>query len=304
MKRALILVAVGAAIWLAAKDAAYTSYLRWGELTQPAELDFSNPEYWAMQPVEKPAGAWEKPWGIDAFVVLPPANVPASPGLLDPNEANVLSTTMKSLRNMTPAIPGETPVYAPLYRAPSAVSDSMVRQDLLEFAELDLSTSFEYYLSEINQGRGIMLIVAEDAQPFITPLIARLQQDDLAARFAGLIVFGKNDNSASYSSLICADILNGACQQDVKTKAEVSLLRFVTPNFAGPPTGTQAVDQDGVATALKTQAENVSVWLDETQPKPAEPFFAVQVIEDAPVYRVGESTPIENTDDQSIEDKD
>ena len=297
-KLLLVLLVILAALWFAVKDYAYKSYWRIGAPVEAAAMDYSNFDHWATRPAELPPGAWAKPWGIDAFLVLPPPTTPAKHGLLPIDNDAVISAFAASLKNLNLAVPGETPVYAPFYRAPSPSSDIMVRHDVAEFAQYDLSTAFEHYLTEDNRGRGFFLLIAEDAKPFAAQLLARLQQDDTKSRFAGLIVFGEQDNSSLYKSIECADILEGACHQDVQTRGRSDSNLFFQPSLGVASTGTKVSDADGVANAIKTQSKTVSRWLDETQPKPAEPFFATQVIEIAPVYRVGETAPIETPEEE------
>ena len=52
-----------------------------------------------------------------------------------------------------------------------------------------------------------------------------------------------------------------------------------------------------VAKVDVSDAEQVSAWLDETEPKPAEPFFAVEVITDVPIYRPGADAPVDAPED-------
>ena len=295
MKKWALILAATIVVWLAAKDIAYSAYLRFGEPATAAQLDYSELDSWATRPAERPIGAWGKPWGIDAFLILPPANVPAKHGLMSPDNGAVLSASLGSLRALSKTIPGEVPVYAPLYRAPAPASTPQIRQQSGQSTHDDLTKAFEKYLGEDNRGRGIMLLVAEDAIPFAAPLVTRLQTDELKPRFAGLITFAESDNSALYGALECADILDGACHQDVQTAHQSDLSRLIFPNFASAPASINGIDKEGVAEAIRIQAENVSIWLDETQPKPAEPFSSTQIIEVAPVYRVGGDAPI-NTD--------
>jgi len=160
-------------------------------------------------------------------------------------------------------------------------------------ASADLLTAFELYLGEANQGRGILLVTAQSTGSYIAPLLARLQQDDLSNRFAGWVSFGPEDDNVPQTDLICAGILNGACHQHVETADTLSPMRFLTPNIGQPVPDLNIADTAGVSNAIQIQAENVSTWLDETQPKLAEPFFTTTVIETAPIFRPGASTPID-----------
>jgi hypothetical protein len=160
-------------------------------------------------------------------------------------------------------------------------------------AGADLLAAFELYLAQANQGRGILLIMADSADAYSGPLIARLQADDLVSRFAGLVSFGPPSMAQSQKSLVCADILGGACHQQVETYSGFAIGHLVLPSLGKRVPDLAVIDAEGVAAAIKVQVQNVSAWMDETQPKPAEPFFATQIIQSAPVFRPGEDKPID-----------
>lgn len=297
MKRWLLILLLLLAAWFGLKDRIYQAWLASGPAILPPPLDYSQETAWAAKPDPKPAGAWEYPWGVDAFFVLPPANVPAKHGLLPTENDAVVREKLRALKMLSEAIPGETPVYAPLYRAPSPASQGLTQTQMVPLTEQDISDAFEHYLEHYNQGRGVLLILAGDAQAYTRPLMKRLQDDDLSYRFAGVVRFSAQDVTSSRTQLRCADILNEACDQWVETQGNASLFRFLLPGLKQQPAALSITDAPGVANAIKVQAETVSTWLDETQPKPAEPFFATQIIESAPVFRPGEDTPIASEKD-------
>ena len=297
MKKALIALAVLCAAWFGLKDIALQSYLSNGELNVPASLSYDTGEAWAVTPEVPPPGAWETPWGVDAFVVLPPANVNLQHGLLPIEDAEVIKDTLGALQQMGEAIPGQTPVYAPLYRAPSPATKGDDRLAMNAMSSDDLLSAFEHYLETFNNGRGIMLIIAESSDPYASPLIERLQEDDLVSRFAGLISFGPETSPYETQPLKCANVLGDGCHQKVTTKSKTNFGRLLMPSLSYTAPALNVIDANGVAQAIKTQAENVSIWLDETQPKPAEPFFATEIIESSPIYRPGEDAPIEQSDE-------
>jgi len=221
-----------------------------------------------------PPGAWETPWGIDAFIILPPTGLNHKHGLVPADYEPAVRDTLLALQKLSPAIPGDTPAYAPFYRAPSRVNAPELAAQMATQASADILTAFELYLTEANQGRGILLIRAGSAAPYTGPLLARLQEDDLSNRFAGLVSFGPEDKNTPDTELVCAEILGGACYQSVETSTAFSATRLFTPNAGAP-------------------VPNISEWLDETQPKLAEPFFTTTVIETAPIFRPGASAPID-----------
>jgi len=110
------------------------------------------------------------------------------------------------------------------------------------------------------------------------------------------VSFGPANSPYAEQSLTCAGVLNGACHQKVETKGSASALRFLLPSLGRSAPPLNVIDAPGVAAAIKVQTENVSIWMDETQPKPAEPFFATEIIQSAPIYRPGEDAPIDTPD--------
>ncbi len=296
MKKALIGLLVMFAAWFGLKDIALQFYLSNGALNIPEPLSYETPNAWAVTPEAPPPGAWETPWGVDTFIVLPPANVALKHGLLPVEDTKVIKETLQALQQIGAAIPGQTPVYAPFYRAPSRATKAKDIDEIYALSSNDLLTAFEQYMRDHNKGRGIILVVAESSGLYAKPLINRLQADDIVSRFGGLISFGPKNSAYPSQTLKCAEILGGGCHQKVETHDTFNLGRFIMPNLPGAVPPLNAVDANGVAEAIKTQAESVSVWLDETQPKPAEPFFATEIIQTAPIYRPGADTPIERTD--------
>ena len=302
MKRLGLAIIILGGAWFGLKDIALRTYLTFGAPSLPGALSYTAPEHWATQPETVPPGAWETPWGIDAFVVLPPTGLTYKHGLVPADHEPAVRDTLLALQKLSPAIPGDTPAYAPFYRTPSRVNTPELSAQIAAEASADILAAFELYLTEANQGRGILLIRAASAAPNTGPLLARLQEDDLSNRFAGLVSFGPEDKNAPDTELVCAEILGGACYQSVETSTAFSPARLFTPNAGAPIPELNVIDAVGVAEAIKVQAANVSHWLDETQPKLAEPFFTTTVIETAPIFRPGASAPIDTEEDGGSED--
>lgn len=295
MMRLAIALGVLLALWFGLKDMALRAYLAGGEPSLPAALTYSAPPHWATQPQSTPPGSWETPWGIDAFIVLPPADLAHAHGLIPAQNEESVSQALLALEQVSAAIPGDTPAYAPFYRTPSPANNSEMAAKMNALASADIMAAFEIYLAEANQGRGVLLVMAQSASPLAKPLIARMQAKDLASRFAGLVSFGPEETNAPEQVLTCADILQGACYQHVETKPSGNLMRVFLPNAGKRVQSLEVVDAQGVAAAIKIQAENVSTWLDETQPKLAEPFFTTTVIQNAPVFQPGGEEPLKPT---------
>lgn len=292
MKKWFFALILAGTAWFGLKDIAYQAYMASGAVQTPPAPNYAEPEAWAAQPETLPPGAWATPWGIDAFLVLAPANTPRKHGLLAVDDADALNETLANLQKLNAAIPSQTPVYAPLYRAPSAASKGATLAQIRPLASADLMGAFEFYLAQANQGRGIMLIVSEGSAAYAEPLLERLQSEALSSRFAGLISIGPAVPRFKEQDLTCAAILKKACHQHVETQGVFSPLSFLLPRLARTAPELNVIDAPGVATAIRVQAETVSLWLDETQPKPAEPFFATQIIETAPIYRPGADEPL------------
>lgn len=292
MKKALIVLLVLTAIWLGLKDIALQSYLTNGALNISDPLAYESEGAWASLPETLPPGAWETPWGIDAFIVLPPANVNRKHGLLPVDTAGVLKEKAKALETISVVIPKKIPVYAPVYRAPSPATKGQNRIDMYAHSGNDLVAAFEHYLAHHNQGRGVILIIAESSGPYASLLIDRLQTEDLVSRFAGLLSFGPEASSYKTKTLKCAEVLKDGCHQRIATQVSSDFGRLVFPHvsYTAPP--LDVIDTGGVSDAIRIQVENVSTWLDETQPKPAEPFFVSETIESSPIFRPGADTPI------------
>ncbi len=291
MKPLLIALIVLSAAWFGLKDLAYGAFLARGEPTFPTALTYDANEHWAAMPESLPPGGWERPWGIDAFVVLPPSNIARPHGNMSAEDEALVETGLRDLLKMSEAIPGITPVYAPFYRTPSPASTGETLHLANTHAANDVMSAFERYLSAHNRKRGIILIVAAPAMPYVDNVLNRLQAEDMHNRFAGLISFGVEMPDSVSDDLQCAEILEGACYQHVPLKGSSALTALLTPRLREVPTSFEVLDAPGVATAIEVQVETVSRWLDETQPKPAEPFFDVQIIEDVPIVRPGEADP-------------
>lgn len=304
MRKWLIALAVLLVAWFALKDMAYRAYYSSGEVKLPTALSYQSGDHWAIQPETPPPGAWETPWGIDAFIILPPTNVAGKHGLLSADNPLVVIDNLRALKELGLAIPGETPAYAPFYRQPSPANAPEIAEDMRAMATADLMSAFEIYLDKANRGRGIVLIVAASASEFTGPIIERLQSDDLSSRFAGLISFEPDETSQQELDLKCADILDGACHQIVSMKSSFDTSRLFLPHLKQVSPPLNIVDPSGIATAIRVQAQNVSDWLDETQPKLAEPFFATEIIESAPIFRPGEETAIGEDADEESETED
>ena len=94
MKKALIGLLVMFAAWFGLKDIALQFYLSNGALNIPEPLSYETPNAWAVTPEAPPPGAWETPWGVDTFIVLPPANVALKHGLLPVEDTKVIKETL------------------------------------------------------------------------------------------------------------------------------------------------------------------------------------------------------------------
>lgn len=292
MKKWLLVLGLILVAWFGLKDIAYSKYLTSGPAILPPPVTYTTQDSWAAWPEPLPGGAWETPWGIDAFVILPPSPVAQKHGLIPADNTKAVAMSRASLTAIREAIPSEIPVYAPFYRAPAAANSGEVARQMKLLTEQDLLNAFKTYLETANQGRGIMIVIAEPSGAYSRDLIDRAQAEDLADRFAGLISFQTQNAGLPLRTLSCSPALLTACHQQVEVQTITNFASFLLPRVTENAQIRGVYDASGVTEAIRVQAEAVSSWLDENAPKPAEPFGFSNVIEAAPIYRPGADEPL------------
>lgn len=254
-----------------------------GEVQTLPALDYTFAEAWESQPSETPPGAWETPWGVDLFMVYPTPRVNSPHGLIDAEAAVTHPSYTKLDVEIREALPSDAFVYVPKYRPPSSTTTPEAAPPVTD----DLIRAFEAYLGNPNRGRAIMLVGVGETDQQITPLLARLSQEDLRNRFAGLVHFSTREGletDAAFSELQCSPALEGACYQSVLMESSRPLGDHLLPRLPNLRAEYSVLDPDGTAVAIAVQQSAVSIWLDTNAPKPAEPLFGFEAIEIAPIY--------------------
>ncbi|MEO9969989.1 MAG: DUF3089 domain-containing protein, partial [Hyphomonadaceae bacterium] len=212
---------VGVFAWFGLKNPAYNTLMQRGDLDIPSQLDYTPQESWAIIPDEQPAGAWETPWGVDIFLVFPSPRNDTKHGLMLPNDAFAHSSQLALSEEIQTALPEGTSLYAPKYRSLSNTASKSTK-DMQVLASGDLEAAFQSYLEVDNRGRAVMLVSIGDTAPLISPILERLQLEDLQHRFAGLVHFTPDaaQDASHFDALTCSPGLEGACFQSVPIQEE------------------------------------------------------------------------------------
>ncbi|MEO0884127.1 MAG: DUF3089 domain-containing protein [Pseudomonadota bacterium] len=284
---ALLLVA-----WFGLKDVVYTTSLQANTPASATPLDYSDVESWAAFPDTRPPGAWEKPWGVDVFLIGPPTGIASGPGLVDARSEEHQEKFDESITTLSRALPRGVPIYAPHYHAPSAADTP---GQVNEIVAQGIQAAFDQYFANENRDRAILLAIDERALPYSETITTELTSDTLAERFAGRVVFGiLRDQSPP---ITCNPSLGTACDQAVDMQSHGNPFGFVLPRLPGRVVRRSPIDPDGTAEAIRVQAEQVSTWLDTFGPKPAEPLGSIQEVAIVPIRRPGEVDPDQSEDD-------
>lgn len=265
--------------WFGLKDTVYRISLQSNAPAVIDPLDYASVDSWAAFPDAMPPGAWETPWGVDVFLIGPPAGLSSGPGLVNARIEAHEEKYDAAITELSRGIAKGLPLYAPHYHSPSAVHNT---GEYAAETALGLVSAFSTYLAEHNRDRAILLAVDERALPLADPILAQLTGDAIAERFAGRIIFGSNPSGAAPTA--CNPSLNSVCDQTVDMKAGGIPFGFLLPRLPGRISERSLIDPDGTAEAVAVQATQVSSWLDENGPKPAEPLGDFEEIEIAPVY--------------------
>ncbi|MEL7130587.1 MAG: hypothetical protein AAGK23_13675 [Pseudomonadota bacterium] len=281
--------------WFGLKDIVYRSILSANTSASVAPLDYTQRSAWAYFPEEEPAGAWETPWGVDIFLIGPPTGMASVPGLVDATQETALSKYNSAIDEVLPGIPADIPVYAPLYHSPSAIHAPGQTDDIIEqIVSKGLDAAFETYLDTRNRQRGIILVVDDRAQPFTAPISEKLTSEALIVRFGGRIILG--DVERTEGSNACSPARTDGCEAYISMKSLGNPLRFLAPRLPGETSPRRLLSPDSVSASILEQVDQLSTWLDENAPKPAEPLGDFEEIEIAPLYRPGDSDPIDQSD--------
>ncbi|MEO1100233.1 MAG: hypothetical protein AAFW65_00140 [Pseudomonadota bacterium] len=287
MRRALMVVAVAAILWIGLKDWAYRTIYTQQTPVEASEPDYTSPESWAMRPAEQPAGGWESPWGVDLFVLPPVRRSPHPPGTVPPDHQRSSDETGAFLELLSGSF-GDTPVYAPYLRHGSPVQRD--DSDFAAMTEADAVSAFQSYLELDNRKRGLLLVAPASMKAPTERVLALFTEDpDVRQRFGGVVWLGSD--GASLEGLECSDGLVGQCLIEVPMKSGVPVFQRLKPNLPLPRLKYRLVDPEAAAVSVSNRLTFLSDWLDENAPKPAEPFGGfdeMESVEVAPIRRPGD----------------
>lgn len=292
MRRILIAVLVLLAAWFIFKDMAYRSIVG-ASSDVPPEPDYFNDEAWLERPEELPPGGWETPWGVDVFLIAPPASRPAPAGLLAATSEEVRSE-FDAFAEGTGADQISETVYAPAYRSPSPASSAAQWKQQRETGADDVRRAFKRYLSTDNRDRGLIIFAAPGAEEILDVILQDVPQTpDFRLRFGGVVVpAGHSSRALDESVGSCSEAFD-ACVQEIAIDAAASPLRFIAPALRKPKLEYTA--EEDVPAAIEVRAEALSQWLDLNAVKPAEPFdtwAADEVVDVAPIRRPNQDEDI------------
>ncbi len=287
MRRAIVVVAVAAILWMGLKDWAYRTFYMQKDPIETSEPVYGALENWALRPVEAPPGAWESPWGVDLFVLPPIRRAPHPPGVVSFDHERSRGETEAFLGRLLDVL-GDAPVYAPYLRHGSPVHKESA--DFAEMTETDAVAAFRSYLEEDNLKRGFVLIAPPSmTEPVQSVLASFAGDDDVRQRFGGVVWLGPE--TAGLEDLECSDGLVGQCLIEVPMKSGVPFLQRLMPNLPRPRLKHHLTDPEAAQVSIANRVAFLSTWLDENAPKPAEPLGGLEEMESvdvAPIRRPGD----------------
>ena len=297
MRRTLLIVALGLALWFGLKDWAIRVIMSQGTAIQSAAVDYALPESWALRPDTIPAGAWETPWGVDVFLLLPPVTSPTRHGIIGPENGIVQKETQRMAALFSVALAKAGPVYAPRYRQASPAQLKRDQPNGIAAMVSDTQSAFSHYLEADNRGRAILLAVTPGAEPLLETINARILGDDqLQDRIVGTVVFSSPASRADdlLTGAPCNESVSDICRIPVAIRTRHGWLSWLSPNLPTKPVRYRILASDNMPEQLADRAKLVSAWLDANAPKPAEPLGGFETIEIAPIRRPGETNDVLN----------
>jgi hypothetical protein len=295
MWRSLIALFVLVVAWMVSKDALVDRFAQPSGGEPPAPPEFASTAGWAARPAEEPPGGWEKPWGVDVFLLLPPprigdqaVNLPAS-RFTDPDNA-VNQAVIDAFSELTP-------VYAPAYRAvaPAAFRLDETDPDFqagLILEETDIIAAFEHYLETDNRFRGVLIVAYGETSKLLRPLEAAvLAREGVVDRTVGYVAIKAPDIAPPDAPLdyTCMAGVGRPCLVTAEYQPYLPFTRFLLPQLpvrALPEPGN--VMPAGLSERLEARIASASAWLDANATKPAPPLPPLEAIEISPIKRPGE----------------
>lgn len=285
--------------WVFAKDAIFNMAARPsadGFVAEPA--DYSSVDAWAFRPSAETPGAWERPWGIDVFLVLP-APRDAEGLMVDTASAQAREAFQGEVSvALVERLSGIGAVYAPVYRAPAPAAyrlpgDSDVFERASDAARSDIMSAFDAYLANDNRSRAILFVGLAEGADHLRALEARAAGDPLLmGRTLGYVSLRAPDYAYDPDPLEaqCMQGVERPCLIKAQYKPHLPFTRFFVPSapVRALPKPEEVISPD-LVDRLKLRADRASVWLDANAAKPAPPLPPMESIEIAPVRKPGET---------------
>ncbi|MEE9381410.1 MAG: DUF3089 domain-containing protein, partial [Hyphomonadaceae bacterium] len=287
MRRTVLIVLISIALWFGLKDWVYRTLYSMGEAEQAEALSYSDASNWALRPEAPPPGAWERPWGVDVYLLLPPSTSPARHGVIGTETASFAKDMERTTIVFADLLANAGPVYTPLYRQASPALLSRAQSQGTSAREADAKAAFAHYLSEDNRQRAILFAVAPGAEPLVPIITARTVTDPrMADRIVGIVYFGTGSDDVSIPP--CSPVFEDDCLIRFNASTSAGWLSWLKPNLPVKRLRYRLGDNPDAAIMLSARSLAVSEWLDEHAPKPAEPLGDFETIEIAPIRRPGE----------------
>lgn len=248
----LLVVAIAAAVWSIRPREPIT-------VAALADFDYAEPQSWAVRPGTPPPAVWEAGWDIDVLILS--ADAATEPGESDTEERRIQASA-KTLDSLSAAFTQIGPVYAPLLRRESMLTDT--------------AAALEHYIDEDNRGRAF--VVATDA-PLPSVFAEKLSADNLLRdRFAGVMTFGDSADTAGFAP--------GTNMQDVCSR-----------RYEGSETCTQAIELRRSGSGYAATGDNgagdalvggFTNWLHGNASKLAEPLGDFEEVEIVDIQKAPE----------------
>lgn len=282
--------------WMLLKDPAFDRFARPASDDSPAAPDYSQGDAWLYKPDEQPPGAWETPWGVDVFLLLPAPHAGSDSAALSIEAFRTAGNELNAA--IIEAFSDIAPVYAPAYRAVAPATfrygdDSAEVREAEALAVADVKDALATYLSADNQFRAVMFVAYADAVTLLPELEARVRATPgLENRIVGYLAVKAPSITAQTEPVeyACMEGVERPCLFSTTYEPSLPLSRFVLPQY--PVRALPSPDApvaENTLDRLRLRLEAASTWLDTFATKPAPPLPPMEAIEIAPIKRPGEN---------------
>lgn len=295
MRRVFLICFISVFLWFGLKDWTYQTFYSQGPAINTVTPDYAEADNWAARPDTPPPGAWERPWGVDVFLLLPPSSAPAKHGLIGPDNKSARNDMTRSAEIFSDMLANAGPVYAPLFRQ---ASPALRTKDKAAFDALmltDIQAAFAYYLNEDNRGRAILIATSPGTETLLQAINARILTDpSLAERIAGTVVFSnpRHKSETALTLAPCNESLAEQCLIPFLVQRKPGWFSWLRPNLPVMHVRYRLAKNDEAPHILAARADAISLWLDANAPKPAEPLGGLEMIEIAPIRLPGETDDV------------